>query len=901
LVCERNSIQFTNTTDTFFIPTTYTWSFGDGGNSTDRDPLHTYLLASIYNVTLDAVNAIGCTVSVVQPVTVNPLPVVDFLTPSVCLGQPTSFSATPVAGATYAWNFGDGFTGSGQSVSHTYSTADTFLVKLVETLNGCMDSLSKSVIVFPVPTPPVLIPNTICQGETASFQGESSAGNVQVTYEWNFGDGSPVSNVANTTHIYNTPGTFLVTLTKITGQGCTRVDSVNVVVKESPVPNFMISDACSSAVNIITDNSVYDVPAPPSSFYEVDWYNDGSYEPAGPFDPLSSTSFPADSLGNFFAKIRVSNTNGCQDSVVLPFVVNPVPQPFFNPHDLCLGDTIHFVNLTTFPDAPGQIGSLSYLWNFGDGETSTDINPVHRYDDTFRIFTVTLTATSIQGCSAVFDSTLIVYPLPFADFVFGPTCFGRNITFDNLDTIPFGTLTYFWDFGDGTISNDLAPVKVYNTIGSFPVRHVATSDKRCTSEITKVITIYPTPSANFIATNVCEQDSTQFTNLSTVASGTLTFVWDFGDTFNSTEDEPGHVYAADGSYNVQLIAISNFACRDSITKTIQVYDNPTVEFSVAPVCFGQPSEFENTSRVNPPSTIVLNSWSFGDGSNSLDFEPTHLYASASTFLVTLTVTTDKGCVNSDSRAAVVNQGPEVFISHNKPLAFCNGDDVTLFALPFPPPPISSYNYVWSTTSTDSFIIVTTAATYCVTASDQNGCSATACESVTVYSLPVADAFPDTTVSKGFPVMLMATGGVTYQWSADQPDAGLSDPNVQSPTATPQQTTTFTVTVTDASGCTNTATVTVTVNEDYVVNAVAVITPNGDGYNDLWNIDNILTYPDNEVLIFDRWGTKVFEMKNYDNTWDGTYKGKDLPQGPYYYVIKFDNNPLVYKGSVSIIR
>jgi gliding motility-associated-like protein len=316
------------------------------------------------------------------------------------------------------------------------------------------------------------------------------------------------------------------------------------------------------------------------------------------------------------------------------------------------------------------------------------------------------------------------------------------------------------------------------------------------------------------------------------------------------------------------------------------------------VCDGETVNFSNATTV-PGGSVLFNIWHFGDGGMSFDVNTSHLYNTNGTYPVNLTVQSDKGCRDSLVQAVIVFKKPDVLITHNSPLAFCDGGDVTLAALPLPI--TNTYTYSWTTNETDSSIVVSTGGSFCVTVTDQNGCVDSACETVTVWALPVVTASSDVdSVSKGYTAHLMATGGASYQWSADPADPTLTT-NIQSPTVAPLVTTIYTVTATDANGCIGTASVTITVNEDYFVHATNVITPNGDAYNQNWYIENILTYPNNEVLIFDRWGTLVYQKKAYDNTWEGTHDGKDLPQGTYFYVIKFDGFDKVYKGSVSIVR
>jgi gliding motility-associated-like protein len=92
-----------------------------------------------------------------------------------------------------------------------------------------------------------------------------------------------------------------------------------------------------------------------------------------------------------------------------------------------------------------------------------------------------------------------------------------------------------------------------------------------------------------------------------------------------------------------------------------------------------------------------------------------------------------------------------------------------------------------------------------------------------------------------------------------------------------------------------------VNNDFLVTVRNIITPNGDGFNDTWIIENILTYPANVVTVYNRNGQMVYESESYNNMWDGTYNGDPLPDGTYYYVIEFTDSEDVVKGAVNIIR
>ncbi|MCX2496338.1 MBG domain-containing protein, partial [Pedobacter sp. PF22-3] len=157
----------------------------------------------------------------------------------------------------------------------------------------------------------------------------------------------------------------------------------------------------------------------------------------------------------------------------------------------------------------------------------------------------------------------------------------------------------------------------------------------------------------------------------------------------------------------------------------------------------------------------------------------------------------------------------------------------------------------------------------------------------------------TEISKGETAVLTASGGTTYSWSTAS--GIVSGQNTASLSVRPSQTTTYTVRVTNASGCISSASITIKVNEDYKLVANNILTPNGDGINDTWIVQNIDMYPSNEVRIFDRNGREMYSKKSYDNSWNGTIGGNDLAEGTYYYIITYGPNKLVQKGFITIIR
>jgi gliding motility-associated-like protein len=190
--------------------------------------------------------------------------------------------------------------------------------------------------------------------------------------------------------------------------------------------------------------------------------------------------------------------------------------------------------------------------------------------------------------------------------------------------------------------------------------------------------------------------------------------------------------------------------------------------------------------------------------------------------------------------------------------------------------------------------------YTVTAS-ASGCSATKSFTVTVNPGATVNAGGDIIIFPGQSTQLQGSGSQgTYLWT---PSTGLNAANILNPLATPAATTTYTLKVTTALGCTASDNVIITVVND-CVKPMQAFTPNGDGFNDTWFITTGNCATKATAMVYNRWGSKVFESNNYKNDWDGKYKGKPLPDGTYYFVVHYElvnNSTVDRKGSVTILR
>jgi PKD repeat protein len=291
--------------------------------------------------------------------------------------------------------------------------------------------------------------------------------------------------------------------------------------------------------------------------------------------------------------------------------------------------TVQFTDLST-----GDYDTLA--WNFGDGNTSTEANPVHIYANK-GVYTVTLTASGPGGVDQEIRSDYItVYQQVTANFVTEDTVgvAPHTVQFTDLSTGDYDTLA--WDFGDGNTSTEANPIHIYANKGVYTVTLTASGPGGVDQEIrSDYITVYTAVNADFSAdvTSGIAPLTVQFTNASTGDYDTL--AWDFGDGGTSAETNPSHVYSAAGIYTVSLIASGDGGI-DVETKTayITVHTAVSADFSVDITSGIAPLTVQFTDLSTGDYDTLA--WNFGDGNTSTEANPVHIYANKGVYTVTLT-------------------------------------------------------------------------------------------------------------------------------------------------------------------------------------------------------------------------------------------------------------------------
>jgi len=266
---------------------------------------------------------------------------------------------------------------------------------------------------------------------------------------------------------------------------------------------------------------------------------------------------------------------------------------------------------------------------------------------------------------------------------------------------------------------------------------------------------------------------------------------------------------------------------------------------------------------------------------------------------TIIITVDLGCIAGVGDSLVIYVYDAIPLTVSADTLICPGSEATLTASG-----AASYSWTPVETLSNPDEAVTDASpdlnTVYTVEGTLAGCVNTAEVEVSIQE-PTADAGADTTIFYGETALLDADGGVEYSWS---PSTGLSDANSENPTAAPETTTTYTVTVTTENGCVFTDQVTVTVSSDALVGVPNAFSPNGDTFNDGFTIivrGLLSTY---HLQIYNRWGEMVFETENFENSWNGSFNNELQPMGTYVWVLNYkdlNNVNFVQQGSVILVK
>jgi len=906
------------------------WNFGDpnanAGNpntSTALNPTHNYGEGT-YTINLQATSSNGCVKDSSITATFAVTPVLNYAAiPAICENAaPVSVASATVtngvAGTGVYSGPGTDAAGMFDPVVAGYGTHT--ITYSFTSAGGCTQATTQTIQVHARPRATFTIPASGCLPATGQvlFTNTSTIPDAQtMTWLWNFGDpnanaGNPnTSTILNPSHNYG-EGTYTINLQATSSNGCIKDTSVTASFAVTPVLNFAVipavcenaapvSVATASVTNAVTGTGVYSGPGTNA---------------AGTFDPAVA------GYGLHTITYTFTSAGGCVQATTQTIRVHARPRTTFTlPASGCLpvNGQAQFTNSSSVPD--GQ--PLTWLWNFGDPNanagnpnTSTVLNPSHNYGE--GSYTITLQATSSNGCvkDTVVTTSFAVTPAlvfaPLTNVCQNPGAATSSVAAASTTNGVTGTGTYS---GPGVSADGLFDPNVAGP-GVHTITYSFTSAGGCTASITNTVEVYPRPAASFTASgnnSTCLGQAVTLTNTSTIPTGSIsTWNWNLGDgnTPSLNNGNPFTVnYAAAGSFTVQLVTISDRGCfSEAVSQTVAVRPLPVTDFALPTgICMpGGAATFTNQTSVADNSGLSY-AWNFGDGNTSVASGPSHVYAVAGTYNITLTATSAFGC--SSQLVKVLND------FYTKPVAaftvspqeLCQGsDNVFTDGSSAPGSSVQTWNWNFgdgsSATAASPVKRFNTPGTYNVTLTVTNavGCVSTPfILPVTVHLQPVIEAGQSYVLPQNTTVQLNATANspnLTFNWS---PAIGLSSSSILNPTLTAVQDQTYILTATGDFGCTATDEITVKILKP--VKVPNVFSPNGDNIHDQWVITNLLDYPGCTVEVFNRYGQQVYYSVGYSTPWNGTYRGKDIPAGAYYYVIQLQNGFKPLTGSVTILR
>ena len=594
----------------------------------------------------------------------------------------------------------------GQNPTYYNNTPGDYIVTLTTTTKaGCDTSTYDTLTIHSYPVANGYINNcgrdTVCVNQNFNFYDSSATylyGGSLISYSWDFDDdGSIEYNSADGTHSFSSTGIKPVRLTVSNEFGCVDDTLINIYVNAAPENSFEIleTDICGPDVfNIsVSDTGVVD-----SSFYELYALDNGLKVILQTWNS-TPTSFPLlqpNYIGDTTYYMSRALFNCCGSTSVFDSIVvktPPVADFVILPDSGC-------TPLNTILQFDGLIGGQadSAFIDFGDGNFLTmkpnilqqgsnfiyqwgQVNHTFTYSGNFdTTYLVTLSVFNNCGDSSL---TLPVYLEPNAvQAAFGidksSGCSPLTVNFTNYSYNTTSTAWCFdWDVasnscnGGGSVNQN--PTWTFTQPGTYTVALLV--DNGCGYDTAfQNVTVFPSPVAVISSNNnVCANDSVNFISNSTTSAGFIAgHLWEFGNGDTSILQNVDYLYDTSGVYAVTLTVTTSTGCSDSVGSLINIRPTPDVNFTTQNVCLNDTTFFENLTTLSN-GQIIGNAWNFGDGNSSNAFEPYHIYNAPGTYQVTLTHTSDYGCIDSSQQIAIVHDLPQLSFTPS----LINGDSCSV--------------------------------------------------------------------------------------------------------------------------------------------------------------------------------------------------------------------------------
>ena len=664
-VCGNN--PSTNLSALVNIATGVVWTTLGDGTFFSTTSLNTTYAPGTTDITNTSVTLIasstgnGTCVAVTDTVVIliGPAPIVNAgANIFICTGTTTANLSGSVSGATTTgiWTtLGTGTFSLDTDLNATYtlSTADTsagsVMVILTSTNNGTCNPVSDTVSITITTIPTTFAGNdtSACANNSVIALSGSVIGGSGLGQWTTSGSGTftPSDTTLNASYIPSAAdiaaGNFVLTLTPL--NSCNPIsDSLNITITPAPIVNAGTDTTICGGTLPINLNGTMNTVASGAI-----WTTNGT----GTFSPdnvtLNAIYTPAVSDPDTLIFVLTTTGNGSCNAEFDTMMVfrNVRPTAAFTVSNSCVGQAALFTD-TSNPNG-GTI--TSWAWDFGTSTSSLQ-NPSLVYATT-GTYTVSLVVSSGLGCTDSITNTITVNPLPTGAFSYVANCQNDVVAFTSSSST--NVVSWAWNFGDGNTSILTNPTNLFDSAGVYSVVLTVVSDSGCTAISTQLVTINPTPLAGFTAQVNCTSLTVNFTDTSSISSGTIvSYNWSFGDGGTSTLQNPSYTYPDTGSYTVILIVQSNNGCAD--TASISVTTGTPILADYIPQG-GTYNVNQIISFTNQSTGGVSYIWDFGDGSATSSItNPTYSFVNSGTYSVILFATNSSGCSDTASYVFTIN-------------------------------------------------------------------------------------------------------------------------------------------------------------------------------------------------------------------------------------------------------
>lgn len=813
----------------------------------------------------------GCSATYSVTINAGPTATASAVNTSVCEGDNIQLTGNTVGSATYSWTGPNGFTSSDEDpIISNAIIGDAGTYSLVITSGGC-SSASDDVVISVNANPTAnagVVNNTICAGQDIELTGNTVSG---ATYSWTGPNGftssdeDPVITGATT----SASGTYSLT---ITDNGCSSTTS-NVAVTVNPTPSVN-----ASAVNTtICEGDNIELTGNTVSGASYSWTGPNGFSSADE-DPIITVATSADA-GTYSLIITQGSCSSASDNVAIS--VSPVPTALAGAlnNTVCEGEDIELTGNT--------VSGGTYSWTGPNGFTSSDEDPVISGSTTSNAGNYSLVIT-VGSCSSTnSDISITVNELPSLNASGTDiSCFGENDGVATVTATGNGPFSYSWSPSGGSSSTA-------SGLGADSYTVTVTDNNNCVS--TETVTINE-PSEIILTTSTtasqCTVDDGSATVSATGGTGNYTYLWT-----PSSQTGPTATGLGAGSYDIEVTDDSG--CSATETVNVPSVNGPSVSIinAVDVTC---PGETTGSAEASVSGGTAPYSYTWTPSSQN-----TAVASNLSAGSYSVQVTDDAGCVGS---ANVTINGPSPFdVSASVTNAGCgqNNGEINITASGAN----GNFSYEWTPgTSTSTTLSSVSGGSYALTITDDQNCTFDTTIVVNATGGFAAIVTPDAvTIEPGDAVNISTTidpdvNGETYSWT---PSEGLSCNDCPNPVATPDESTTYIVTIQTDDGCSETDTVQITVDDPCgEVFVPTMFSPNNDGKNDELCTYGTACISSFEINIYNRWGEIVYRSNDPDMCWDGTYKNELMNTGVFAYKLTYVDQDGVQQntsGNIQLIR